>query len=46
MEQILLRAYNDTVEVARHDKIDMRTAAYVIGVQRVADATIYRGIYP
>jgi hypothetical protein len=24
----------------------MRTAAYIIGVKRVADATIKRGIYP
>jgi glutamate dehydrogenase (NAD(P)+) len=46
MEQIMLRAYNDVVDVARRDKIDMRTAAYVIGVKRVADATTLRGIYP
>jgi glutamate dehydrogenase (NAD(P)+) len=27
-------------------KTDMRTAAYIIGVKRVAEATIKRGIYP
>jgi glutamate dehydrogenase (NAD(P)+) len=46
MEQILLRAYKEVVDVARRDKIDLRTAAYVIGVKRVADATTLRGIYP
>jgi glutamate dehydrogenase (NAD(P)+) len=46
MEQMLLRAYNDVVDVAHRDKLDMRTAAYVIGVKRVADATTIRGIYP
>jgi len=27
-------------------RVDMRTAAYVIAVQRVANATTVRGIYP
>jgi glutamate dehydrogenase (NAD(P)+) len=27
-------------------KTDMRTAAYIIGVKRVADATVMRGIFP
>ena len=46
MEQMMLRAYNSVVEVAKRDKIDMRTAAYVIGVNRVAEATMMRGMYP
>ncbi|MEP6757390.1 MAG: Glu/Leu/Phe/Val dehydrogenase, partial [Chthonomonadales bacterium] len=46
MEQMMLRAYASVKEVALRDKIDMRTAAYVIGVQRVADATTMRGMYP
>ena len=46
MEQILLRAYVDVAGMARREKIDMRTAAYLIGVQRVADASTIRGIYP
>ncbi len=32
--------------VARREKIDMRTAAYLLAVQRVADATQMRGLYP
>jgi glutamate dehydrogenase (NAD(P)+) len=46
MEQMLLRAYNSVVETAETRKLDMRMAAYAIGVQRVADATMLRGIYP
>ena len=35
------------VETTMHaHKTDMRTAAYIIGVKRVADATIRRGIFP
>ncbi len=46
MEQMLLRAYHDVVNVAVRDEIDMRTAAYVIGVNRVAKAILKRGMYP
>ena len=46
MEQILLKAYTDVAAMARAEKVDMRTAAYLIGVQRVADASSIRGIYP
>jgi glutamate dehydrogenase (NAD(P)+) len=35
------------VEAAmKSHKTDMRTAALVIGVKRVADATVRRGIFP
>ncbi len=46
MEQMLLRAYADVRAVAAREKVDMRTAAYIIGVKRVADARSTRGIYP
>ncbi len=46
MEAILTRAYQEVRTKARRDEIDMRLAAYLIGVQRVADATSLRGIYP
>jgi glutamate dehydrogenase (NAD(P)+) len=46
MEQMMLNAYRQVHAVAKRDDIDMRTAAYVIGVQRVADAVMTRGIYP
>lgn len=46
MERMLLSAYENVTAIAQRDSIDMRTAAYVIGVQRVADATTMRGMYP
>jgi glutamate dehydrogenase (NAD(P)+) len=46
MEQMLVRAYDAVAQVADRDNIDMRLAAYVIGVKRVADASLARGIYP
>jgi glutamate dehydrogenase (NAD(P)+) len=46
MEQMMLRAYRSVTDIAKRDKLDLRTAAYVVGVQRVADATTLRGMYP
>jgi glutamate dehydrogenase (NAD(P)+) len=46
MEKILVRSYRDVREMARREEVDMRLAAYLIGVKRVADATTMRGIYP
>src|SRR5262249_25039430 len=46
MEKILVRAYRDVREMTEREKVDMRLAAYLIGVRRVADATLTRGIYP
>ncbi len=46
MERMMLRAYEDVARVSHEEKVDMRTAAYIIGVKRVTDATTTRGIYP
>ena len=46
MEAILIKAYHDVRTKAKREEIDMRLASYLIGVQRVADATLLRGIYP
>lgn len=46
MEAIMRRSYADVREMARRADVDMRLAAYLIGVKRVADATTIRGIYP
>ena len=32
--------------MAEREEVDMRTAAYLIAVKRVADATALRGLYP
>lgn len=46
MEHMMLDAYKQVMEVAERDKVSLRLAAYVLGVQRVAEATTMRGIYP
>lgn len=46
LEQIMRRAYEGVRHSRETYKTDMRTAAMVIGVKRVADATITRGIFP
>lgn len=46
LERVLISAFDEVVHTAKTRKVDMRTAAYIIGVGRVADAIITRGIYP
>ncbi|MGC8784429.1 MAG: Glu/Leu/Phe/Val family dehydrogenase [Armatimonadota bacterium] len=46
LERVLISAFDEVVRTAKTRKVDMRTAAYIIGVGRVADAIVTRGIYP
>ncbi len=46
MEQMMRYAYRHVVRMADREDVDMRTAAYLIGVSRVADAVTRRGIFP
>jgi glutamate dehydrogenase (NAD(P)+) len=46
LKEIMVKAFHETLTIARRDEINMRTAAYVLAVQRVADATSMRGLYP
>ena len=43
---IMVKAFQETLAIARREQINMRTAAYLLAVQRVADATQMRGLYP
>jgi glutamate dehydrogenase (NAD(P)+) len=40
------RAFDQTWETAQKRNLPMRVAAYGLAVQRVAEATVTRGIYP
>jgi len=42
----MVSAYKAVSELARKEKVDMRTAAYMIAISRVAEATKARGIFP
>jgi glutamate dehydrogenase (NAD(P)+) len=46
LERIMRRSYHDVATMMRQHKSDMRMAALMIGVKRVADATVKRGIFP
>ena len=43
---IMTRAFAETLAIAKREECDMRIAAYLLAVQRVADATSMRGLYP
>ncbi len=43
---IMIKAFGETLAIAERDSIDMRTAAYLLAVKRVADAMDMRGLYP
>lgn len=46
LTRIMRSSYAAVESMMRAHKTDMRTAALIIGVKRVADATIRRGIFP
>jgi glutamate dehydrogenase (NAD(P)+) len=46
LKEIMVKAFQETLAIARREQCDMRTAAYLLAVQRVADATSLRGLYP
>ena len=46
LHRIMTKAFASTLEMSLKEKVNMRTAAYLLAVQRVADAASVRGIYP
>jgi glutamate dehydrogenase (NAD(P)+) len=46
LHEIMSRAYGEVARKARDERCDMRTAANMVAIKRVADATELRGIYP
>ncbi len=46
LQQIMQRAFHDVYEQSRKYRTHMRTAAYILAVGRVADATLVRGLFP
>jgi glutamate dehydrogenase (NAD(P)+) len=46
LQRILCKAFRETLEISMKEKVHMRTAAYILGVGRVAKAVQLRGIYP
>lgn len=46
LEKIMVRAFNDVLAISQDREVDMRIAAYILAIDRVACATLLRGIYP
>ena len=46
LHEIVTRAFDETWATARGRRTSLRMAAYGLGVQRVAEATVIRGLYP
>ena len=46
LKGIMDRAFGSVHEMAERREVDMRTAAYMVAVARVAEATTLRGLYP
>ncbi|MBU4563662.1 MAG: Glu/Leu/Phe/Val dehydrogenase [Desulfarculus sp.] len=46
LRDILVRSFGEVHAVARQEKINMRTAAYMLAIGRVAEAKRVRGIFP
>jgi glutamate dehydrogenase (NAD(P)+) len=46
LKGIMVKAFKDVLAMSLREGVNMRTAAYLLAVQRVADATAMRGLYP
>jgi glutamate dehydrogenase (NAD(P)+) len=46
LKEIMIRSFHEVEEIAAKERVDMRTAAYILAVGRVAEATLVRGVYP
>jgi glutamate dehydrogenase (NAD(P)+) len=45
LEAIIQRSFNDVLQVARRHEVNMRTAAYMLAMERVAAVHRLRGLY-
>jgi len=46
LKEIMDRAFEAVHGMSETHEVDMRTAAYMVAVARVAEATTLRGLYP
>jgi len=46
MKKIIEKSFAEVLRISRDEKLNMRTAAHMIAVRRVASAMALRGIYP
>jgi glutamate dehydrogenase/leucine dehydrogenase len=46
LERVMKTSFNDVLKIHLKHKVGMRTAANMLGIGRVAEATVLRGLYP
>jgi len=46
LEKVITRAFNEAWDMAQTHGVTLRNGAYFVAIQRVAEATMDRGIYP
>ena len=46
LREIMTKAFDDVHSIAASENVDMRTAALIKGIRRVADAKLVRGVFP
>ncbi|MBI2090861.1 MAG: Glu/Leu/Phe/Val dehydrogenase [Deltaproteobacteria bacterium] len=46
LKRILTKAFHEVLDLSQKEKTDMRLAALMIGIRRVASAMHWRGLYP
>jgi glutamate dehydrogenase (NAD(P)+) len=46
LEGLMVKAFKHVLAISQDKKVDMRTAAMILGVSRVAEASAVRGLYP
>ena len=46
LDRLMMRSFQDVSDVAAREKCDLRTAAQILAISRVAKAATLRGIYP
>jgi glutamate dehydrogenase (NAD(P)+) len=46
LETILETAFDEVLDISNREKVNMKDAAYMVAIQRIAQAMIVRGIYP
>lgn len=45
LREILVRAFREVLDMSQREKVDMRLAALMIGIERVERAMLWRGLY-
>lgn len=46
LEDVMVNSFQAVYNLSQEYKVDMRTAAYMVAINRVAEATRVRGVYP